>query len=248
MLSKAAGAIFGNITGLLHGLGSSPLGGLLASGGRFLINALKSFVTRQDKGAPGGGAYSGPIPGGGAVTRWSSVVLQVLSALHQSPSWLATVLRRMNQESGGNPNAINLTDINAQNGVPSQGLMQVIPPTFAAYAGAFRGLGLRNPFANIYAGLNYAIHRYGSLSALNRPGGYATGGMLNPGQLGLNETRRPERVLSARQTEAFDRLVEMLDGGGVGGMQVHVTNNHPVAEPASVTVNRALQFSAALGR
>ena len=54
--------------------------------------------------------------------------------------------------------------------------MQVIPPTFAAYAGALAGRGILDPLANIYAGLNYAIHRYGSLSALNRAGGYARGG------------------------------------------------------------------------
>ena len=54
--------------------------------------------------------------------------------------------------------------------------MQVIPPTFAAYAGPLAGRGILDPLANIYAGLNYAIHRYGSLSALNRAGGYARGG------------------------------------------------------------------------
>ena len=251
MLGKMAGGVLGNIRGLLGGVGSSPLAGLVKSAGSSLISSLASFITRKDKEAPagGGGAYTGPIPGGGSVTRWSSTVLSVLATLHQSPSWLSTVLRRLNQESGGNPNAINNWDINAQNGVPSQGLMQVIPPTFAAYAGAFRGLGIRNPFANIYAGLNYAIHRYGSLSALNRPGGYRDGGMLNPGQLGFNETRRPERVLTSRQTEAFERLVDMLGGDGLtGGGNIYVTNHYPVAEPASVTVNRALQLSANLGR
>lgn len=253
MLGKMTGPIISNIRGLLAGAGSSPLAGLAKSAGSKLLSSLTSWITGKDKAAAsaGGGAYTGPVPGGGAVTRWSSTVLQALSALHQSPSWLSTVLRRLNQESGGNPNAQNNWDVNAQNGVPSQGLMQVIPPTFAAYAGPYRGLGIRNPLANIYAGLNYAIHRYGSLSALNRPGGYRDGGMLNPGQLGFNETRRPERVLTTRQTEAFERLVQMLDSGSVGtgsGMTVQVTNHHPVAEPASVTVNRSLQFAAALGR
>ncbi|AEW94051.1 hypothetical protein SCATT_16800 [Streptantibioticus cattleyicolor NRRL 8057 = DSM 46488] len=37
--------------------------------------------------------------------------------------------------------------------------MQTIPPTFDAYAGPYRSLGITNPLASIYAGLNYAIHR-----------------------------------------------------------------------------------------
>ena len=32
------------------------------------------------------------------------------------------------------------------------------------------------PLANTFAGLNYALHRYGSLAALNQAGGYAGGG------------------------------------------------------------------------
>jgi SLT domain-containing protein len=67
-----------------------------------------------------------------------------------------------------NPRAVNLSDINAQNGTPSVGLMQVIGPTFAANAGPFRNTGpflfgtSINPLANIYAALHYAIGRYGA--------------------------------------------------------------------------------------
>ena len=59
--------------------------------------------------------------------------------------------------------------------------MQTIGSTFAAYAGPFAGLGIYNPLANVYAGLNYALHRYGSLSALHHAGGYDNGGWLMPG-------------------------------------------------------------------
>ncbi len=41
--------------------------------------------------------------------------------------------RNIMRESSGNPNAINNWDINAVNGIPSKGLLQVIPPTFQAY-------------------------------------------------------------------------------------------------------------------
>ncbi|MEV0617190.1 transglycosylase SLT domain-containing protein [Nonomuraea sp. NPDC050404] len=73
----------------------------------------------------------------------------------------------IHHESGGNPNAINNSDINARNGVPSQGLMQTIPPTFTA--NALPGYGqIREPVDNIIAGVLYTYNRYGNLS--NHPG------------------------------------------------------------------------------
>jgi len=142
--------------------------------------------------------------GGGNVDQYAPLVLQVLAMLHQPASLLPNVLRRMNQESGGNSTAINKYDINAQRGDPSQGLMQVIPSTFAAYAGPFLGLGIMNPLANIYAGLNYALHTYGSIqTAMDKPGGYKNGGWLKPGQLGFNETSKPEAVFTQEQLGAL---------------------------------------------
>jgi len=142
--------------------------------------------------------------GGGNVQQYSGLVLQVLSMLGQPASLLPNVLRRMNQESGGSVTSVNKYDINAQHGTPSQGLMQVIQPTFDAYAGPFRSLGILNPLANIYAGLNYALHRYPSLqAAMDQPGGYANGGWLKPGQLGYNETSKPEAVFTQEQLGAL---------------------------------------------
>lgn len=44
-----------------------------------------------------------------------------------------------------------------------------------------------------------------------------TGGLLRPGHMGLNAGTGVERILSQRQTESFDRLVTLLEGGGPGG-------------------------------
>lgn len=149
----------------------------------------------------GGGAKGGTF--GSGVQRWAGLVSQVLGMLGQSQAWLPAVLRRMQRESGGNPSAINLWDINAQRGTPSIGLMQTIGPTFNAYAGPFRSRGIYDPLANIYAGLNYALHRYGSLAVMDRPGGYDNGGWLPTGlSLAYNGTGRPERILSPRQSAA----------------------------------------------
>lgn len=126
--------------------------------------------------------------GGHGVQRWRGVVQQALGQVHQSLGLVNTTLRRMNQESGGNPRAINLWDSNARAGHPSVGLMQVIEGTFNAYAGKYRSKGpfmygvSVDPLANVYASMRYALANYGSLAAAyNRPGGYARGGLIGGG-------------------------------------------------------------------
>lgn len=158
----------------------------------------------------------------GGVQQWKSLVLAALARVHEPSSLLDTVLRRMNQESSGDPKAINLWDSNARAGHPSKGLMQVIDSTF----GTFRDKGLPNdiwnPMANVVASMRYAKSTYGSLAtAFNRPGGYAEGGLVTEGGSGLadngtmmydnggylppglttvlNLTGRPEPVFTADQ-------------------------------------------------
>ncbi|MER6102401.1 transglycosylase SLT domain-containing protein [Streptomyces sp. NPDC001832] len=122
------------------------------------------------------GELSTPGPGS-SVTRWTPQVKMALAQLGLPASDLDLVLHRIQVESGGNPNAINNWDSNAKAGHPSQGLMQTIPSTFNAYAGPYKSRGITDPMASIYAGLNYAVHRYGSgwRKALSGTKGYATG-------------------------------------------------------------------------
>ncbi|MGZ1491480.1 phage tail tape measure protein [Brevibacterium sediminis] len=113
---------------------------------------------------------------GGNVERWRPTVISALNFMNQPLSNVGRTLRRMNQESGGNPNAVNNWDINAKRGYPSQGLMQVIPPTFRAYARAPYDKNILDPMSNIVASMSYALARYGSLAkAYDRRGGYARG-------------------------------------------------------------------------
>lgn len=71
--------------------------------------------------------------------------------------------RNIMRESSGNPNAVNDWDVNAQNGIPSKGLLQVIQPTFDAYHVKGTPKKLTDPVANITAAANYAADRYGSI-------------------------------------------------------------------------------------
>jgi len=83
------------------------------------------------------------------------------------------VHRNLIRESGGNPGICNTTDINYINGVPSCGLLQVIPTTYDANKlpqSAYDRAGVKadandrfDPVANLVTACNYAAHRYGSI-------------------------------------------------------------------------------------
>ncbi|MFF7201235.1 transglycosylase SLT domain-containing protein [Streptomyces sp. NPDC008141] len=86
---------------------------------------------------------------------------------HKIPGTYQGLHKNIIRESGGNPNAINDWDINAINGVPSIGLLQVIKPTFDAYHVAGTKHSQYDPVANLVAAANYAADRYGSIDNVN---------------------------------------------------------------------------------
>lgn len=129
-----------------------------------------------DQSSCGSGDLMADPPGEG-VERWRSHVQKVLAdlGLDQSQDTVNRVLKQIEIESGGNPEAINLWDSNAIAGYPSQGLMQTIPATFLHYTHPdFQDIKyITNGYANIYAGVNYAAHRYGpDLSIFPTTAGY----------------------------------------------------------------------------
>lgn len=75
--------------------------------------------------------------------------------------------RNIMRESSGNPNAINNWDVNAINGTPSIGLLQIIKPTFDAYHVSGTPFSQYDPVANIVASANYAADKYGSIDNVN---------------------------------------------------------------------------------
>ncbi|MEU3713918.1 transglycosylase SLT domain-containing protein [Streptomyces catenulae] len=77
------------------------------------------------------------------------------------------IYRNIIRESAGNPMAINNWDINAINGVPSKGLLQVIAPTFQTYHVDGTSWDIYDPVANITAACNYAADKYGSMDNVN---------------------------------------------------------------------------------
>jgi TP901 family phage tail tape measure protein len=110
------------------------------------------------------------------VEQWRTLATRALQMTGQySEANLERLLYQMQTESGGNPNAINNWDINAINGTPSKGLMQVIDPTFRAYAMPGYDKNIYDPLSNMLASIRYAVSTYGSLAAAYRGVGYEDG-------------------------------------------------------------------------
>ncbi|MDQ1020660.1 transglycosylase SLT domain-containing protein [Streptomyces afghaniensis] len=97
---------------------------------------------------------------------WIRESLDILKK-HKIPASYDGIHRNIIRESSGNPRAINNWDINAINGIPSKGLLQVIPPTFKAYHVPGTSWDIYNPVANITAACNYAADKYGSMDNVN---------------------------------------------------------------------------------
>jgi SLT domain-containing protein len=161
---------FGPVGSFVGGLAGWIAGQISAAGGKLVggaVNLAKSAFT----------AISGAINVGG-VQQWIPTILQALAMEHLPSSLLGDVLIQMQSESGGNPNAINLTDINAQLGDPSRGLMQVIGATFRYWHWPGTSWNIYDPLANIAAALNYGAHGKGFGPGMGQIGsghGYAAG-------------------------------------------------------------------------
>ncbi|WP_270286990.1 transglycosylase SLT domain-containing protein [Enterococcus casseliflavus] len=187
-------------------------------------------------GASGGAAVAGKY--GSSVERWRSTVNSALNKLGiYSLANANRTLYQMKTESNGNPNAINNWDINAKNGTPSKGLMQVIDPTFRAYARSPYNKNIWDPMSNILASMRYALSRYGSLAAAYRGVGYENGGLVTQdGLYRMGEGNKKEMVIPLerpqRAAELIQQAVEYL---GLDMFNSSLVLPEMFTEPASVS-------------
>lgn len=166
--------------------------------------------------------------GGTGVDRWRETVVRALQITGQySPANVNRTLYQMKTESGGNPRAINNWDINAKNGTPSKGLMQVIDPTFRAYAKAPFNKDIYDPLSNIIASIRYATSRYGSLAAAYRGTGYENGGLVNRHQIAqIAEGNKPEMIIPlTKKTRAVELINKAKSIIGMENGSVVVNND-----------------------
>jgi SLT domain-containing protein/phage-related protein len=233
------------IMGVIHGMLTSAkdIGGFIGKIFGGWPQALSSFVEKslvsltslpgkalRALGSVAGTFVGGFVPGaaGRGVEQWLDITRIALMLNNLPDSLAGQVLYQMRTESGGNPNAINLTDINAQMGDPSRGLMQVIGSTFAAYHIPGTSGNIYDPLANIAAAINYAKHVYGPSLMSGGMGigsghGYDSGGWLPPGlTLAYNLTGSPELVLS--QAQLADYAASMIYSRGAPSQPTYVAH------------------------
>ncbi len=167
------------------------------------------FSKFQSKFSTAGGGVpnlSGYVASAG-VNQWKSIVEQALKMEGQySEANVRRTLYQMQTESSGNPAAINNWDINAKRGTPSKGLMQVIDPTFKAYARPGFDSNIYDPMSNVLASIRYAKSRYGSLENAYRGVGYANGvGTVSlPEQSDISMRYTPENSYTGGRTEVTE--------------------------------------------
>lgn len=152
------------------------------------------------------------------VEQWRTLATRALQMTGQySEANLQRLLYQMQTESGGNPNAINNWDINAVNGTPSKGLMQVIDPTFRAYAMPGYDKNIYDPLSNMLASIRYAVSIYGSLAAAYRGVGYENG----IGDINLSDLLPSLPMLDVKWFKDGGILTKpalfQMPSGGIGG-------------------------------
>lgn len=138
---------------------NSGFGHMITQLPKSIADGLFNLIAGKDKAFNASAAHVPNV--GSGVARWAGLVAQALSMLHLPGNLAKQVLYQMQTESGGNPNAQNNWDINAQHGDPSRGLLQVIGSTFRTYHVAGTSGNIFDPLANIAAAINYALHVYG---------------------------------------------------------------------------------------
>jgi SLT domain-containing protein len=182
---------------------------------RGLEHGVKHGVGRAQKAAQLAARQVANV--GSGVQRWAPLVRQALAMEGLSPALLRNVLYQMMTESGGNPNITNTTDINAQRGDPSRGLMQTIGSTFSAYHWPGTSWNIFDPLANIAAALNYARHVYGPSLMSGGMGigsghGYALGGLITEPIWGVGRSGR-RYTFGERGPETITPGAQVRGGG-----------------------------------
>ncbi|WP_423337756.1 transglycosylase SLT domain-containing protein [Melissococcus plutonius] len=171
------------------------------------VQKLFDSDNEHSKNAP----TSGP-PGEG-VQRWKDLVKKALDAngLSTSGAMIDKVLRQIQTESSGNPNAKQPgADPDGDGSGPALGLMQTKRSTFDAYK--FPGHGnIFDGYDNLLAALKYAKARYGSdLSFLGQGHGYANGGWADKPSIFGEVKNEPEVAINPKRSTADHLIIEAM--------------------------------------
>lgn len=207
---------------------------------------LSIFKHNQDSAKSAMEALGGALPTAAHEAILQGALKRAGVAQSDWPKWLAGLNTLITRESGWNPSSINLTDSNAKAGHPSQGLMQLIPGTFAAYG---MGGSITDPVSNVVAGIRYILSRYGDISKVQQanahlaPKGYDMGGPLLPGlTLANNTTGTVEGVLNPTGLAAvggISGLTALNSGNGFGALVTGTQSGGGITLNINIEVNEA---------
>lgn len=249
---------FGGIAGSDAHYALDPITAAIKAAGQQSVFASGMVDKALNQGAAVGAVASlasvGPS-GSDPVERWRGVATQALQMTnHYSAANLSAMMQRLKWESSGDPNAVNRWDRNFKNGTPSQGLWQVIKPTFDQYALPGYNKTILDPLSNALASIRYADATYGSLEkaygkrhADGSVAGYDSGGVLPPGGIAVSNLATPEAVLNTEQWSSMHSIARSVaeNSGDRGGGDMQVTFNIDGAQdPEMVAEIVAARFRA----
>lgn len=232
-----------------------PAGGQLVDTavgiGKKLVTDVSSWVLDKIGGfwdwLTGGGGGDGPDAGAN-VKRWASEALAHTGDLNSMN--LPSLVRRIMQESSGNPRSVNMWDSNASLG-GTHGLMQLLKQNFDTYRDRSLPNDIYHPKANTVAGINYTRNRYGGdlRAGWDRKGGYRDGGYVTPllyddggllhqgPQIIDHQRKAPDKVLTDAQWDAMYGIADDASGRGDIYVQNPFTAEYLIAETEKYAVD-----------
>lgn len=180
-----------------------------------LKDAVLNFISDH------AGSFNGGAGVSGSAETWREMAMAAMRRNGfnaDDPRQVDAMIRQIQSESGGIPNRNQeIVDVNGTGAAAGQGLLQIIPGTFAAYRDPSLPNDRTDPWANMNAALRYYRSRYGDdLTTMWGHGhGYDSGGWLKPTPGGFgsyfNHTGKPEAVLTDGQWARVSGLVSSVD-------------------------------------
>lgn len=186
------------------------------------------FISKKIPAGGGAGSYDGAGGVSGNVESWREMAMAAMRRNGfnaDDPAQVNAMLAQIQSESGGVAD-INqqIVDVNGTGASAGQGLLQIIPGTFAAHRDPSLPNDRTDPWANMNAALRYYKGRYGTdLTTMWGHGhGYAEGGILpklglfdnggwlEHGAMAINKSGSPEPVFNAAQWKTIADVIRSV--------------------------------------
>lgn len=186
------------------------------------------FISKKIPAGGGAGSYDGAGGVSGNVESWREMAMAAMRRNGfnaDDPAQVNAMLAQIQSESGGVAD-INqqIVDVNGTGASAGQGLLQIIPGTFAAHRDPSLPNDRTDPWANMNAALRYYRSTYGGdlTTTWGHGHGYAEGGILpklglfdnggwlEHGAMAINKSGSPEPVFNAAQWKTLADVIRSV--------------------------------------